>query len=99
MTDMSKVTPEHIEQAVENLKAKPQVKQDSTKQVLQSDFDLEISLPSMTTPHWMVWAGLVVVIVSKSSVLGLAVGGGVMALAGLIEFVDRRWPKGRKIHR
>lgn len=99
MTDMSKITPEHIEQAAENLKAKSPVKQDSAKEVLKSDFELEISLPSMTTPYWMVWAGLLVAIIGRDSVVALGIGGGIVALAGLIEFVDRRWPKSGKTSR
>ena len=101
MTDMSKITPEHIEQAAENLTAKPPVKPDSTKDVLKSEFDLEITFPTMSTPWWIVVLGGFLLLTSggKDSFMELVVGGSLAAFGGLLEFVDRRWHKGVKIPR
>jgi hypothetical protein len=101
MADMSKITPEHIEQAEENLKATPPVKQDGVKDVLKNDFEFEINFPSMTTPFWVVVMGgfLLLTAGGKDSTTELIVGGSLVALGGLLEFVDRRWRKGLKIPR
>lgn len=101
MTDMSKITSEDIEQAEENLKTAPPVKQDTAKEVLLKEFGFEIKLPSMGTPFYMVTGGLIVMIIAggENAFAELIVGGSLSALGGLLEFVDRRLLTRRKTRR
>lgn len=78
MTDMTKPQPEQV------------AKKETAKNVIETEF--EIKLPGMSTPVGMVFVGAILAFFSsgRNSLPELYVGGGLVALGGLLEFIDRR---------